>query len=112
MRTPTNLVYILRTKKRAAFNGILIAIFIYFVFHAIVGNRGLIAYFQLSNTMAESASTLDKLKAERLELEHKVNLLKSSIDLDMLDQEARRVLGIAHPNEKVFVAKQKREEKK
>jgi cell division protein FtsB len=93
----------IKNPKRSAICFFLICAFVYFAFHAIVGNRGLLAYFKLSESFAESVKKLDELKAQRLEIEHKVNLLKSSIDLDMLDQEARRVLGVAMPDEKVFV---------
>lgn len=75
----------------------------YFIFHAIAGNRGVIAYLRLNDNIESIVKEADALKTERIELEHKVNLLKSSIDLDMLDEQARKVLGLAKEEENVFV---------
>ncbi len=84
-------------------NTLLSLLLIYFVFHSFYGNRGIIAYFTLSQRLQKSYSELESLRAERVELEHKVKLLRpESLDQDMLDQEARRILGIASPKEQVF----------
>ena len=82
---------------------LLLALLTYFVFHAIAGNRGIVAYFKLNQKLSKTSVELDNLRSERIDLEHKVRLLKPPIDLDMLDEQARRVLGIAKTNEKVFV---------
>lgn len=91
------------TDKKLMFNCLILLILFYFIFHTIAGNRGVIAYFQLNQKIDKSNMELDILKAERIDLEHKVNLLKSPIDRDMLDEQARKVLGVARPGEKVFV---------
>lgn len=78
-------------------------VLIYFIFHTIAGNRGIIAYFKINQKIEKSNNDLNILKAERIDLEHKVNLLKSPIDRDMLDEQARKVFGVAKPTEKVFV---------
>lgn len=82
----------------------LVGVFIYFVFHVVYGNRGILAYFKLNTKIDQATHELDEVRAERLELEHKVNSLKTeSLDRDMLDEEARRGLGLANEKEKVFV---------
>ncbi len=96
--------YILKDKK-VAFNTLLLLILIYFIFHALAGNRGIIAYFKLNQQIEKLTTELDSLRAERIELEHKVKLLKSPLDKDMLDEQARKVLGVSKPNEKVFIVK-------
>ena len=102
MRAFGKIINIAKYKKRTAINVILIMVFFYFMFHAVAGNRGLLAYFQLSKAITDMTPIVDELKLERLELEHKVNLLKSAVDLDMLDQEARKALGLASEKEKIF----------
>lgn len=89
--------------RKLMFNLLILLILFYFIFHTIAGNRGIIAYFKLNQKIEKSNTELDVLKAERIDLEHKVNLLKSPIDRDMLDEQARKVLGVARPGEKVFV---------
>ncbi len=89
--------------RRLALHALILLILVYFIFHAIAGNRGIIAYFKLNQQIGKKSEELDNLKAERINLEHKVKLLKSPMDKDMLDEQARKVLGVAKQNEKVFV---------
>ena len=84
-------------------NTFLFAMFGYFISHGIYGERGVVAYFTLSQDLNKSLTKLEELRISRLSLEHKVNLLKSAtLDPDFLDSESRRVLGYAKPNEEVI----------
>ena len=90
--------------KKLLLHYALVGVFLYFVFHVIYGNRGILAYFKLHTKIDQATQELDVMRAERLVLEHKVNSLKTeSLDRDMLDEEARRGLGLAGEKEKVFV---------
>ncbi len=90
--------------KKLLLHYALVGVFLYFVFHVIYGNRGILAYFKLHTKIEQATQELDVVRAERLDLEHKVNSLKTeSLDRDMLDEEARRGLGLASEKEKVFV---------
>jgi cell division protein FtsB len=102
----TNFIDKIRTKRLIAFHVLVLVILLYFIFHAIAGNRGILAFFKTSQQMEQAAIELDNLRAERIALEHKVNLLKSPLDKDMLDEQARKTLGVAGPNEKVVVVKE------
>ena len=54
--------------------------------------------------MSELTAELDRLKAEKGQWERKVALLRSdNIDPDMLDERARTLLNLAHPNEVVMM---------
>ena len=76
---------------------------IYFIFHSVYGNRGIIAYFKLNQQLEKTYSELENLRATRIEIEHKVKLLRpESLNHDMLDEKARQVLGLASPKEQVF----------
>ena len=90
--------------KRQIINGILISVLLYFVFHAIYGNRGVLAYFNLTQKIDNAEKDLEIIRAERLEMEHKVKSLKpESLDPDMLDEQARKSLGVAGKKEEAFV---------
>lgn len=76
----------------------------YFAYHALNGERGLYAYFKQSRNLEVSREELTKLTAGRQELEKRVKALSAnSLDLDLLDEEARRVLGSANKNEVVIL---------
>jgi cell division protein FtsB len=89
--------------KKAAFNIMILLMLLYFVFHSIYGSRGVIAYFKLQAELESAHNKLNMLRAERLEIENKAKLLRpGSLDIDMLDEKARNILGIVSPNEQVF----------
>ena len=78
----------------------------YFWFHAYNGQRGLRAKHEIEQQMAELAAELDRLKAERGQWDRRVALLRADrLDPDMLDERARTLLSIAHPNDLVLMVK-------
>jgi cell division protein FtsB len=82
--------------------GPLTAIFlsIYFGYHIFQGERGLISWFKLSQKVKIDEEHLANLTAEKETLEQRVKLLRpDSIDLDMLDEQARRLLNYAQKDE-------------
>lgn len=75
----------------------------YFAYHLVSGNKGLLAMMQLSSKLEEAHLRLDDVKMDRLKMEHKVKMLSpESLDLDLLDEQARRNLGHAKPNEIIY----------
>lgn len=76
----------------------------YLCYHMLNGSRGIITYFKLNSQISSLQSELDLVRAERLTIEHKANLLKSdSLDLDLLEEQAKALLGFARPQEKLFI---------
>ena len=76
----------------------------YFWFHAYNGQRGLLAKHEIDQQLGELSAELERLKAEKGQWERKVALLRSgSIDPDMLDERARALLNVAHPNDIVMM---------
>ncbi len=70
------------------------AIFAYFAYHIVHGERGLLRANALTRELGESEVRLAELKAEHKELEARVSGLRlGSLDLDLLEEQARRVLG-------------------
>jgi len=89
------LLYELRLRARYII-GPVIGIFAvgYFAFHAFRGERGIIALRQLSHQVETAQILYSKIKSQRIELEHRVNLLHpNSLDPDMLDERARVMLN-------------------
>jgi cell division protein FtsB len=78
----------------------------YFAYHAIQGDRGLIAYMRLTQQIDEARVTLAKVRDERRRVEAQVALLQpAALDRDMLDERARAMLNLVRPDEVViFIA--------
>jgi cell division protein FtsB len=89
--------------KAIGFNSIIIILLIYFAYHTFSGDRGLIALLQLNTEIYNQQSELDRLSAERAELEKKVSMLRPhSVDIDLLEEIVKRELALAHREEKVI----------
>jgi len=78
----------------------------YFFVNAFTGNHGLRAQQDLDQQFAELNKELGRLKAERVQWQQRVKLLKSeSIDPDMLDERARAVLDYLDPRDMTMMLK-------
>lgn len=67
----------------------------YFVVHTIEGDRGILAMMSIRQQIQRAQETRAVTHAERQKLESHVALLRTSgLDRDMLDEQARRVLGL------------------
>lgn len=76
----------------------------YFGYHVFHGERGMTAWVALQSQIDEAHAVLDGVRAERRALERRVALLKSdSLDPDMLDERARRMLDYGKPGEIVIL---------
>jgi cell division protein FtsB len=83
------------------------ALFIgYFGVNAYTGKNGINARQELDQQIADLASEVERVKAERAEWERRVALLKADrIDPDMLDERARQLLNYLDPHEVTIVVK-------
>ncbi len=82
------------------------SIFLYFAYHAIQGDRGIIAWLWLSQQVEEAVVTAKTISAERIVLERRTNSLGAGkLDLDLLDERVRVTLGYAHPDDVVIFKK-------
>jgi cell division protein FtsB len=83
-----------------------VCVIAYIAYHAIQGERGIIAYWRLSKQVEQARANLDEVADERAKLENRVRLLHpQSLDPDMLEERARVMLGYGRPGEKVIMNK-------
>ena len=70
------------------------AVMAYFGYHAVQGDRGLIAWWNLRYAIDRADVELAQVRAEKDTLEHRVSLLRpQSLDRDMLEERAHLMLG-------------------
>lgn len=81
-------------------------IIFYLIFHVISGEHGLYALLKEQRKLELLKAELIEVTAQRKEMEHRVHLLSSSsLDVDMLDEQARAVLDDAATDEVVIPVK-------
>lgn len=81
-------------------------VFGYFVYHAVQGERGVLSWLQLSQQLTESRATLAQLTEERMTIEHRVNLMGASgLDADLLEEQARTMLSVVDPADRLIIMK-------
>ncbi len=98
-------IYRLRRWARQAIVPVLcLAAVVYFGRHAVEGDSGVMAWLQIRDKIEFVSTELAVVKAERRQLEHKVALLRpESLDADMLEEQARDVLGYAHKDDVILL---------
>jgi len=78
----------------------------YFAFHAIYGNRGLLAWYQVHHRLEALSAQKQAKQAELAALENRVQLLRPQrVDPDLLDERARAMLGFTATDEAVVMEK-------
>jgi cell division protein FtsB len=77
---------------------------VYFAYHAVNGERGLVAWHVLEQQVAETRAAADSARSVREQLELRTMLLHPQrVDQDMLDEWARRVLNYGLADETVIL---------
>ena len=72
----------------------------YFVYHIFQGERGIISWFVLSKKVQHEENKLDQLIEQKEQIARRVSLLNpNSIDLDLLEELARKLLNYSKKNE-------------
>lgn len=79
-------------------------LFVYFAYHLLHGDQGYFALKGLEDKLATAEKRHIEKVEQRTSLENRVKLLRpDSLDLDLLDERARVVLGFVKPTEKVII---------
>ena len=89
---------------------IALGLILYFSFFTIFGQKGLVQYFklkaQIENKEIVKEELLDKMNIKKNMVE---GMNTNSLDLDLLDEQARKNLGYAGKNEVVIYKKDQQE---
>ena len=81
-----------------------ITLFGYFAYHVVQGDRGLIAWLKLSQQVETAQIQYSETVAKRTEFAHRVRLLQPrTLDPDLLEERARTVLGLVHPDDIIIM---------
>jgi len=97
---------ILRGLRRAITPCLGFCALLYFSYHTVQGDRGIIAYLRLNAQLEKTKVALIESNARRYNLSRRVRLLRPEfLDRDMLDEQARHNLGLAHPDDLVIYNK-------
>lgn len=76
----------------------------YLLFHALHGDRGLYALVREQRQLVAVQQELAETKTERERVELRVSHLRSNnLDLDLLDEQMRRMMGVMKPGEVVML---------
>ena len=79
-------------------------IFLYLVYFLVYGQRGLLQYFYLSKQNQEYNERLFQLTSENQYLSNRIKKLQpNTVDLDFLDEQVRKKLGLIDKNEIVII---------
>ena len=79
-------------------------IFLYLVYFLVYGQRGLLQYFYLSKQNQEYNERLSQLISENQYLSNRIKKLQpNTVDLDFLDEQVRKKLGLIDKNEFVII---------
>ena len=75
----------------------------YFIYHAVQGDRGILAWLRVNQQLEAAQVELANSATDRAALEQRVALLNnSSLDLDMLEERARVMLNFSDPDDVVI----------
>jgi cell division protein FtsB len=92
-----------RRAAGAAFGFLMIGTTCYFAYAALQGDTGMVEQVRLSREKTALEADLAELRAERARLENRnLRLSAGYLDLDLLDERARAVLGYLRPDEIVI----------
>ena len=76
---------------------------LYVGYQSVQGERGLLGWVERSAEVERTRAEVAVLADERAKLERRVSQLRTdNLDLDLLDQEARRLLNLGRPDEEVL----------
>lgn len=77
---------------------------VYFAYHTVQGDRGLMAWWQLNQQVKQAEETLAQLDETRTTLDRRASLLRPDhLDPDMLEERARLMLNMGRDDEVVVL---------
>jgi cell division protein FtsB len=85
---------------------LLLCVVFYFGMNTLHGEHGVFALMRESRALKNYTHELETLRAERQQMERRVTHMRSdSLDLDLLDEQMRRMMGVAKSGELVVLGR-------
>ena len=82
---------------------LLALLILYFGYQALTGELGLLSWSQRSQELTTKTAELERLRAERADLETRARLLRDNdLSRDLLEERARSLLGFSDPRDYVI----------
>jgi len=95
---------VVRTIRRHAFSAVMVLMIGYLSAKLLAGDQGILRYRELQAEKQEAMQTLTLVMEDRMSLEYRVQRMRpDSLDLDLLEEEAKSMLGLARPDERVIM---------
>ena len=89
-----------KTLRRAGAPALALGVIAFFATYALIGANGVLAYGDYKRQLAKREKLLHALEARRHVLQNRVTLLDPRhANPDMVDEQVRRQLNLAHPDE-------------
>ena len=92
----------LKLKKYFSYSLILLILLLFSIYtlhHFYNGSLGYEKNNQLNDELSNLRAELEDMKSKEVRLKKNINLLKNNIDADMLQEQAKKILYYADPNE-------------
>ena len=81
-----------------------LSMLVYFSYHMLHGERGLLSWWKLQKRVLEAKATVHITSNQKYNLEKKIKLLNpSGLDLDMLEERARLMLNYGYPDDVIIL---------
>lgn len=81
-----------------------LTLLVYFAYHMVQGDRGLLAWWRLNREIHTAEATLADLQTQQQALQHRADLLRPDhLDPDMLEERARLMLDLGRPDDLVVL---------
>ena len=99
-----NLLVELKNRARHVVGPLLgVSAVIYFAYHAVNGDRGLVAWLELKDRVQAAEQAAETVARQRRGVENRVRLLHpESLDADMIEERARIMLNFAYADDIVI----------
>ncbi|MDR1390882.1 MAG: septum formation initiator family protein [Holosporales bacterium] len=103
MRLYSRFVGISDNVKIAFVASLVAVVFVYFLFHAVSGENGLLSYIKVRKEFERQNEQLRTLEANLESVKRNVKLLKSeAIDVDILEERCRRMLNYSDKSDVII----------
>jgi len=80
--------------------------FLYICYHAFYGKRNVWNYFEKKNELTKLDQEIEEKKSRNAKLQNKIDRLSDEkIDLDLLDEVSRDVLGTSGSKDEIIIVK-------